>query len=401
MSPLDIALLTYSTKPRGGVVHTLSLAESLASLGHRVHVYTLSSGGKLFRDTDVPHTLIPCPKTEYGSMDEKIADYIDIYTEYLSSRGEKHDIYHAEDCISANALLNLRESGIISGFARTVHHIDDFTSEALVECQLKSILEPDHVITVSRAWERRLSADFSVRSTVINNGVDTGKFHPLTEGDSKETVKNKFSLAGNRIILSIGGIEPRKNTITTLRAFNSARRHFEKKGETLAWVIGGGETLFDYKAYRDEFFKETERLGLVTGKDIFILGSVSEELLTDLYHAADVFVFPSVKEGWGLVVLEALASGVPVIASGIEPMTEYLRDGQNALLVPPGDHEFIASRITDLSENEELRNRLTLGGRETALKYSWENTALGHVRFYEGILNGKIEDNGRVRTVSV
>lgn len=401
MRPLDVALLTYSTKPRGGVVHTLSLAESLARLGHGVHVYSLTTGEKFFRNAGVPHTLIPCPKKEYRSMDEKIKDYIDIYTEYLSSHSGTHDIFHAEDCISANALLNLRETGLITGFARTVHHIDDFTSASLIECQLKSILEPDHVITVSRAWERRLSSEYSVGSTVINNGVDTRKFHPLPDGVSKETLKEKFSLGGRHVMLSIGGIEPRKNTMTSLRAFDRARRHFKNKGENLVWVIGGGETLFDYRAYRDEFFEEAGRLGLVAGNDIFIPGSVSDGSLADLYHAADVFVFPSVREGWGLVVLEALASGVPVIASGIEPMTEYLRDGGNALLVKPMDHEAIASRIIELSDNEELRRNLMLSGRETAEEYSWENAAIGHVRFYTGILDGMKDNNSRAGTVSV
>mgnify|MGYP001230877922 CR=1 FL=1 len=400
MRPLDVALLTYSTKPRGGVVHTLSLAESLARLGHSVHVYSLSSGGDFFRNVDVPHTLIPCPKKDYAGMDEKIADYIYIYTEYLSSHGTAHDEFHAEDCISANALLNLRERGLIPHFARTVHHIDDFTSESLVECQLKSIIEPDYVVTVSRAWERRLSAEYSVTSTVINNGVDTRKFRPLKEDASKEKYKKKFSLGGRRVMLSIGGIEPRKNTLTSLRAFDAARKRFQEKGETLAWVIGGGETLFDYRDYRDEFLSETERLGLVTGRDIIILGNVPDESLADLYHAADVFVFPSVREGWGLVVLEALASGTPVIASGIEPMTEYLRDGENSLLVSPDDHEAIASGIIELSGNDELRKRLASGGRETAGEYSWENAALGHVRFYAGILTGMRDGAGRARTVS-
>jgi glycosyltransferase-like protein len=386
---LDVALLTYSTKPRGGVVHTLSLAESLAALGHDVHVYSLSSGGsEFFRRVGVPHTLILCPAKEYSGMDEKIRDYIDIYTEYLSSLNKTHDIFHAEDCISANALLNLRERGLIGSFVRTVHHIDDFTSESLVECQAKSIMEPDHVITVSRAWERELASVYSVRSAVINNGVDTRKFRPIPEGEPKDACKERFSLSGKRVMLSIGGIEPRKNTLTSLRAFDAARKQFHGKGETLVWVIGGGETLFDYRAYREEFFSEAESLGLRIGKDIIIQGSVPEDSIASLYGAADVFIFPSVKEGWGLVVLEALASGVPVIASGIEPMTEYLEDGVNSLLVRPMDHEAIMSRIVELSEDGELRRRLAEKGRETALEYSWENAALGHVAFYSGILNG-------------
>lgn len=386
MRSLDIALLTYSTKPRGGVVHTLNLAENLARLNHKVHVYTLSAGKNFFRQVSVPYTLIPCPETEYESIDEKIRSYIGIYTDYLSSHKSTHDIFHAEDCISANALLNLRERGLIGFFARTVHHIDDFTSESLVECQSKSILKPDHIITVSKTWERELSSVYSLTSTVINNGVDTGKFGSPPDEESKEAIKAGFSVGGSEVMLSIGGIEPRKNTLTALKAYNIARSYFKTKGERLVWMIGGGETLFDYRAYRDEFFSEIKRLGLKLDKDIFILGRIPEDSITNLYKAADVFVFPSVKEGWGLVVLEAMASGVPVIASGIEPMTEYLRDGDNSILVSPADFKSLAYRLIEVLGDGELRQRLVRGGRKTAEMFSWENTALEHARFYSGIL---------------
>jgi hypothetical protein len=149
MKSLRIALFTYSTKPRGGVVHTLRLAEELTSLKHDVHVYTLSSGNGFYRNVDFPHTLIPCPVVNYPSIDEKIESYIRIYYEYLSSINELYDIYHAEDCISANALLELRNKGVIKSFVRTVHHLDDFTSHSLIECQSNSILEPDHVMVVA------------------------------------------------------------------------------------------------------------------------------------------------------------------------------------------------------------------------------------------------------------
>ena len=156
MSLNKIALLTYSTKPRGGVVHTLSLAESLSELGQVVHVYALGTSKEFFRHVDVPYTLIPCPDIDYSSMDEKIKSYIEIYTDYLKSVVNDYDIFHAEDCISANALLNLRNMGLIDHYVRTIHHIDEFTSPSLIECQLKSVVEPDYVIAVSKYWEKEL-----------------------------------------------------------------------------------------------------------------------------------------------------------------------------------------------------------------------------------------------------
>jgi len=394
MKSLRIALFTYSTKPRGGVVHTLNLAEELARLGHQVHIYALSTGEGFFRTVSVPYTLIPCAIVANESIDEKVKRYISIYTEHLSSIRENYDIYHAEDCISANVLFELRSRGLIKFFARTVHHLDDFTSRSLIDCQLKSILEPDYIIVVSRFWEKELRSRYSLNPTVINNGVDIKRFKNQGDEGIKERAKNSFSVSGSstrlttgcKVMLSIGGIEPRKNTLTALRAFNIASNYFKSKGERLVWLIGGGETLFDYRAYREEFFSEIKRLGLRLDEDIIILGSVPEDSMAELYGAADVFVFPSVKEGWGLVVLEAMASGLPVIASGIEPMTDYLKDGENALLVSPMDYETLAQQIIKVLEKTELRDKLIRNGIKTAQAYSWRNTALRHLEFYSGIL---------------
>jgi len=386
MKSLKIALLTYSTKPRGGVVHSLSLGEELARLGHCVHIYALSSGEGFFRAVKVPHFLVPCNAVADETMDEKVERYIKVYSEFMAEVKESYDIYHAEDCISANVLFELRNRGVIKFFIRTVHHIDDFTSQSLIDCQLKSILEPDYLIVVSRLWEKILRSEYSLNPTVINNGVDLEKFRIEVGADIKEKAKESFSVKERKVILSIGGIEPRKNTLTTLRAFSIAKSHFEKKGERLTWLIGGGETLFDYRAYRDEFFSEVKRSGCELGEDIVVLGNVPDDSIPRLYNAADAFVFPSVKEGWGLVVLEAMASGLLVIASNIEPLTEYLRDGENSVLVSPMDYEALAQGIIELTENAELRDKLITNGRKTAEAYSWKNTARKHEEFYRGVL---------------
>jgi len=144
--------------------------------------------------------------------------------------------------------------------------------------------------------------------------------------------------------------------------------------------------LFDYRVYREKFFSEVEGLGLKLGEDISLLGNVADDSMVELYGAGDVFVFPSVKEGWGLVVLEAMASGLPVIASDIEPLIEYLRDGENSMLVSPLNYEKLVEQIIRVLLDAELRDRLIMNGRKTAEAYSWGNTALRHVEFYSGIL---------------
>ena len=89
-------------------------------------------------------------------------------------------------------------------------------------------------------------------------------------------------------------------------------------------------------------------------------------------------------------VFEAMASGLPVIASGIEPMTDYLEDEKNALLVSPMDYEALAQKIIRVLEENELQDKLIRNGMKTAQVYSWRNTALRHMEFYSGILEGVI-----------
>jgi glycosyltransferase-like protein len=386
MRPFNIALLTYSTKPRGGVIHTINLARGLAHLRHKVHIYALSSGNGFSGKVNVPYTLIPCPEKQYESIDDKIKDYIQIYTAYLAGAELDYDILHAEDCISANALLHLRDMGLIEFYIRTVHHIDDFTSDSLIECQTNSIIKPDYLISVSKLWENELHTKYSLNSTIINNGVDYKAFNTGHGTRTKEDAKERFKVKGCNVMLSIGGIEPRKNTITALRAFNIARAYLKAKGEKLVWLVGGGETLFDYRAYREEFFAELDKLGLEKDKDIFLLGKIPGDEMPLLYKAADVFVFPSIKEGWGLVLLEAMAAGVPVISSNIEPMTEFLEDGVNSVLISPNDYKALAHQIVKVLESSGLRTRLIENGEKTAQIYSWESTALRHVECYNGIL---------------
>ncbi len=195
-------------------------------------------------------------------------------------------------------------------------------------------------------------------------------------------------------MLSIGGIEPRKNTITALRAYNAARAYLKSHGERLVWLIGGGETLFDYRAYREEFFSELGRLGLKEGSDVRVLGNVPSEKMPLLYASADVFVFPSVKEGWGLVLLEAMSAGVPVVSSNIPPMTEFLRDGENAMLVDPADYKALARGVLEVLENPGHAERIVKKGDETARYYSWESAAKKHTELYESILNER--DGGKI-----
>jgi glycosyltransferase-like protein len=393
--PLRIALLTYSTRPRGGVVHALELAEALQALGQLVRLFALEKPGRsaFFRPTTVPTSFIPVDDQPGETMDEKIARYIDAYVAFLDgelARGERYDIYHAEDCISANALVRLRRAGRVPFFVRTVHHIDDFASPGLVSCQHDSIVEPDTVLAVSRWWRDQLADDLGVHARVVHNGVDLDRFVPPPSAAAREETRARLGLAGTVAVLAVGGVEPRKNTLVLLDAFVAARgRLAAMTGRRPVLVLAGGATLFDYAAYRDAFDDRLRRYvadGLLAPDSVERTGPVEDETMLGLYQAADVLAFPSVREGWGLAVLEAQASATPVVASDIEVLREYLVDGENALLVAPGDPGALARALVRAVTDPALAATLRTGGLATARRFGWGPSAERHLEIYRELL---------------
>jgi glycosyltransferase-like protein len=393
--PLRIALFTYSTRPRGGVVHTLELAEALAELGHNVRLFALEKPGRsgFFRPTDVPASFIPIEERADEPMDERIARYIEAYVDYLErelSARHSYDVYHAEDCVSGNALVRLHGLGRVPHVVRTVHHVDEFPSPALMLCQRDSIVRPDTVLVVSEWWRHQLAEDFGVAAQVVQKGVDLRHFTPPESATARQADRTRLGLSRRAIVLSVGGVEPRKNTLVLLEAFVRARpRIREATGLSPVLVIAGGATLFDYREYRDAFERELVRLvntGLLETDSVLRTGPVENDELLAYYRAADVLAFPSVKEGWGLTVLEAQAVGTPVVASDLPVMREYLVHENNALLVPPEDPDLIAGALVRAVADPVLAATLRRNGMETARRHDWQSSAVRHVQIYRDML---------------
>ena len=324
---------------------------------------------------------------ENESLDTRIERFIDTYFQFLIRHTHNpFDIYHAQDCVSANALWKASEKGLCSFFIRTIHHIDDFVTPRLIQCQKDSIYKPDYRIVVSEYWKDRLQSEFGLDSHRIYNGVNINRFRPPTE-IQRNNAKKKFDVNGKTVFLTIGGIEPRKNSIRLLRAFDSARRKLIAQGMESVLVIAGGETLFDYTPYRTEFFDCLNDSDLEIGKDLLLLNTVEDEEIPILYHAADSLLFPSVKEGWGLVVLEAMASGLPVLTSDIPVFKEYLQHRKNAIMVNAEDESSIASGIVTLAIDIKLKQQLSSSGPKTAKLYSWERTGEEHIEYYYELIS--------------
>ena len=398
---LKIALFTYSTKPRGGVIHTIELAEALQSLGHHVCIYALDKDNlgfhrplkclsKLVPTNPAPdrQLLLERKQNYFNSnaialdldpVDELIKQRIQEFINYLSQETERYDIYHSQDCISTNALTVMRSKRIIPHFIRTIHHIDKYNSPYLQKCHDRSILEPDLCLCVSSYWRQQLQQQYQVDAPVVINGVNTNKFSSKPNGKEAE-LKQRLGISSNPVYLTIGGIEPRKNSLKLLKAFSKVLKIHPQA----QLIIAGGETLFDYEPYRLKFFDLAKQNQIEIGQSLILPGVMTDEDVPVLYRCADAFIFPSVKEGWGLVLLEAIASKLPIITSNIPPFTEFLNNN-SALLINPNSEEDIAKAMLDIL-NKNLVQKLIDNSRDIPERYSWKKSAQMHLKHYSTLL---------------
>jgi glycosyltransferase-like protein len=382
---LRIAMLTYSVKPRGGVVHAIAVAEALSLRGHEVELFAVGQPGeRFFRPPAVPCTVIVHTPPD-APFDERIGALIAGYARGLReplARG-RFDVVHAQDCISANAALLLRDDGVVARVLRTVHHVDSFVSPSLVACQERSIVGPDGVVCVSEPWVRRLHDEFGVRAGLVGNGVDDRRYRPACDARERAADRAALDLGDRLTVLAVGGIEPRKGSLTLLEGFAALRAELPARDPLL--VVAGGATLFDYRDEITRFASRRAALGL-GDEAVRVLGPVPDGLLERLYRAADVLAFPSVKEGFGLVVLEALASGLPVVASDLDVLRGFLADGRSALLVPSGSGLALARALRRVATDASLRERLRAGGRAVVAHHGWDAAARAHERAYRAFL---------------
>ena len=380
---LPVGLVTYSVKPRGGAVHTVHLAEALHAAGYPVGVIALGDPDVgFFRPVRAPVTIIPAPPA-LPTLEERVFASVAALAEGLDGDlAAAYPVLHTQDCISARAACRVRDAAGAGApvVIRTVHHVDDFTSPSLIECQRQAILEPDRILVVSEHWRDLLRREYGTAAKVVHNGVDPARFREADPVQAKE-LRQRAGAAGRPLILSVGGIEPRKGSDTLVRAVAALKQ----AGRRPVHAIVGGHSFQDYRAYRDRVLASLPGLGLSLDDDVVLLGTVPDAELPGWYAAADVLAFPSTKEGWGLAVLEAMSAGLPVVASDLPVFREFLTPGRDALLVPVDDAPSLAAALAAVLDDPELADRLRSAARATCERFSWARSAAEHRAIYASL----------------
>jgi glycosyltransferase-like protein len=374
---LRVAILAHSTNPRGGVVHALELGNALSRLGYAATVHAPAApGSSFFRETLCQNVCVdasPVGRDVVEMVKTRIVDYLRYFGR---AENRRFDVWHAQDGISGNALAVLKERGLITSFARTVHHVDRFEDEELCRLQSYGITAADRLFVVSRQWQDWLDRELGRESFLVGNGVDINRFCPVPDATDGQLRLRLNLMAGTPMFLAIGGVEERKNTLAILSAFRLVRSQYP----AAQLVIAGGASLLDYDCYQTRFATALVQSDLPAGT-VIQAGPLPQALMPALYRAATALVFPSITEGFGLVVLEAMACGVPVVVSRIAPFTEYLSDG-DVLWCDPFDASSIAAAM-GRSLDESRRLQLIRRGFRVVKGHNWGKTARAHLPAYD------------------
>lgn len=230
------------------------------------------------------------------------------------------------------------------------------------------------VVAISESTKRDVVKMLGVPSNRVDVaycGVNES-FHPLPAAEVANFRRERA--LPDRFLLYLGTLEPRKNVPFLIRAYGRWR---SAEAGIPRLVIAGAKGW-----HYDQIFAEVDSLGL-TG-DVIFPGYIAHEELPWWYNAADLFVYPSRFEGFGLPVLEAMACGTPIITTHIASLPEVAGDA--ALLVSPDDETELAAAMRRVLSDETLRQEMVIKGMAHAARFSWEATARQTVDTYERAL---------------
>ena len=230
-------------------------------------------------------------------------------------------------------------------------------------------------IVVSQSMKREFVhhyGDAAESIIVIPNGVDLKTFNPANRPLYRDRIRQKHGISRSDLILMFaGGDWERKGVPYIMKALSLLTRPDVK-----LLIIGSGDK---------ELYGQLAELKHVRERITFVSHS---SVLWEYYAASDVFVFPTKYEPFGLVIIEAMASGLPVITSRVAGAADFITDGVDGLLLSdPGDTSDLAAKIELLLSNTELRKTMGEHARETAEKLSWDRVAQKTLEVYNSVLN--------------
>jgi phosphatidylinositol alpha-mannosyltransferase len=376
---MKIGLVTsYNYSFPGGVVKHISyLAHYFTRWGHKVKIIApcLEKGTHYFGEEVTPVGR-PLPVPFGGSVARiPLSPWLPAQIHKILNQ-EKFDVIHLHEpftpmlCVSMLLLSNCVNVGTFHACynkPRTYWIFKPLLTRWVPRLHGK--------IAVSQAALDYASHHLPGDYRIIPNGIDIERF-------SANGSKPKYLADDKMNILFVGRLEKRKGLSYLISACAKVKQSFPYFRLT---VVGPGTRL------RGGYEEQVKDLGLY--ENVVFTDFVPDEELPEYYRSADIFCSPATGgESFGIVLLEAMASGKPVVASNIGGYASVLAHGEDGLLVPPKDDDALAQSLLTLIKDESLRNAMGSKGRIEAEKYSWENVARQVMDFYEDLLSQHRED---------
>jgi len=409
-----IAMLSYHTCPlatlggkdTGGMnVYVRELTRQLGRMGVHVDVFTRS------QDEHVPHVLhdlgygnrvvhvpagpeVPLAKRELA---DHIPQFVEGVKQFAAEKNIRYDLIHSHYWMSGLAAVALSDAWDVP-FVHMFHTLGEMKNRVAksdaeregayrVEGEKQVLAQADRIIAATPAEQTQLQFLYKAdrrKITIIPPGVDTSRFYPIPANEAREFIGVD---PDKKLVLFVGRIEPLKGLDTLIKAMSC--QHTANLGQVTLAVIGG-----DPNASSEEMTAEMARIqqlsnDLCMGRMVAFLGKRAQDTLPYYYSAADVLVMPSHYESFGMVALEAMACGTPVIASQVGGLAFLVKDGETGFHVPDQDPEALCEKLLILLSNSHPRETMGLCASEYAKDYAWANVATQVMEVYKSLVGGR------------
>ena len=384
---MKIALVSpYDFPYPGGVTeHIVALANGLRQRGHEAHILAACSGyqGEIFPNTQaVTQQIITIPIG--GTVARVGLSPLSYMSIKKILHHEAFDVIHLQEPLTPSitwwVLLQAHAlpSTVTIGTFHAYHEQPNWFYKHGRPIFGKFFTRLDSLIAVSNAAYHFAYQMFPGDYHIIPNGVDLSRFSQSIETptylDSPDPNKKTS-------ILFVGRLDKRKGFSNLLEAFIQIKPDYP---QLQLQVIGP----FEPKASR--IYQKMIQAHQVA--DVDFIGYVPPELLPNFYHRADIFCAPSLGfESFGIVLLEAMAAGLPIVASDIAGYRSVIRDDREGLLVPPGQPAHLAAALRQLLDHPDQRREMGQRGRLKANQYSWEHIVDKILGVYMSTIEGKIK----------
>lgn len=415
---MNIAMLSYHTCPlailggknTGGMnVYVRELTRFLGRAGVHVDVYTRSENEHI---PQVSHDLgyfnrvvhIPAGPEVHLSKEQSrhyIKTFADGVMEIADRKGLQYDLIHSHYWLSGLAGEMLKN-------AWGVPMLQMFHTLGLIKQQIGRTPEEregkdrvngekrvmriaDRIIAATQAEKTQLETLYGLdpqKVCIIPPGVDTHHFYPIPQDEAKEAIGIS---ASDRMALFVGRIEPLKGVDTLIRAMAQVKENCVSFRCPHYLVIIGGDPNGESEDTNAEMSR-LQSLCKTLGLDeiVVFLGKRDQNTLPYYYSAAEVVVVPSHYESFGMVALEAMACGTPVIASRVGGLAYLVKDGETGYSVPAQDPDALSEKIRHIFVNHGVREKLGSNAADYAKQFNWEWVTAEIMGIYEGLVNGGI-----------